>query len=113
MATKKKPKPESGPGSRQVDIKLPREMPGGKTTTLHPLVWLMRERLGEPFNEEGKPNKSDLARACGDVRPQSLYKWERLCKADRNFPLPILRAKQMAEFFSVKPGLFRPDIFGA
>ena len=64
------------------------------------------------YNESGKPNKSDLARALG-VRPQSLYKWERLCKADRNFPLPILRAKQAAEFFGVKPSLFRPDIFGA
>ncbi len=72
----------------------------------------MKDRLGEPYNEDGKPNKSDLARAL-NVRPQSLYKWERLCKVDRNFPLPILRAKQVAEFFAVKPSLFRPDIFGA
>ena len=100
------------PGSRLVVIKLPREMPNGKTTTLHPLTWLMREKLGEPRNEDGLPNKSDRARAL-DVRPQSLYKWERLCKEDRNFPLPISRAKEIAAFFNVKPSLLRPDIFGA
>ena len=106
----RKPKaPASRPeNSRLAIIKLPREMPGGKKTTAHPLIWLMKEKMGDR-------NKSDLARACGDkgVRPQSLYKWERLCRADRNFPLPILRAKQIADFFGVKPGLFRPDIFGA
>jgi DNA-binding XRE family transcriptional regulator len=93
-------------GSRLVEIKLPREMPNGQKTSGHPLLWLMREKLGEDRN------KSDLARAL-DVRPQSLYKWERLCKADRNFPLPTLRAKQIADFFGVKPSLFRPDVFGA
>jgi DNA-binding XRE family transcriptional regulator len=94
------------PGSRLVVIKLPREMPGGKTTSSHPLIWLMREKLGEDRKN------SDLARHL-DVRPQSLYKWERLCKADRNFPLPIANAKKIAEFFNVKPALLRPDIFGA
>ena len=110
----RKPKaPASRPeDSRLAIIKLPREMPDGKTTTLHPLTWLMREKLGEPRNEDGLPNKSDLARHL-DVRPQSLYKWERLCKADRNYPLPIIRAKEIAAFFGVKPALFRPDIFGA
>jgi DNA-binding XRE family transcriptional regulator len=99
--------PASRPeGSRLVIVKLPREMPDGKTTTTHPLLWLIRERLGEDRN------KSDLARDMG-VRPQSLYKWERLCKADRNFPLPAPRALQIAKFFGVKPTLLRPDLFGA
>jgi DNA-binding XRE family transcriptional regulator len=106
MAKKKAAAPARNDGSRLVEIKLPREMPGGKKTSGHPLIWLMKEKLGEDRN------KSDLARALG-VRPQSLYKWERLCRADRNFPLPTLRAKQVADFFGVKPGLFRPDVFGA
>ena len=109
MATKKKP-PARRPGTRLVDIKLTREMPGGKKTTAHPLLWLIKDRLDEPYNESGKPNKSDLARALG-VRPQSLYKWERLCKGDRNYPLPAVRAAQLATFFNVKPSLFRPDVF--
>ena len=107
MAKKKAaPAVERNDGGRQPVLKLTREMPGGKKTTAHPLLWLIKEKLGE------ERTKSDLARHM-DVRPQSLYKWERLCKADRNFPLPILRAKQVAEFFAVPPGMFRPDIFGA
>jgi len=93
------------PVSRLADVTLSKDMPGGKKTTDHPLVWLVREKMGER-------NKSDLARHL-DVRPQSLYKWERLCKEDRNFPLPISRAKEIAAFFNVKPSLLRPDIFGA
>jgi DNA-binding XRE family transcriptional regulator len=108
----RKPKaPASRPdNSRLAIVKLPREMPGGKTSTSHPLVWLMKDRLDEPHNESGKPNKSDLARYLG-VRPQSLYKWERLCRGDRNYPLPPVRAAQLASFFNVKPSLFRPDVF--
>lgn len=104
----RKPKaPANRPAnSRLAIVKLPREMPDGKTTSSHPLTWLMREKLGE------ERNKSDLARAL-NVRPQSLYKWERLCKADRNYPLPIPRAMQIAKFFNVKPTLLRPDIFGS
>jgi DNA-binding XRE family transcriptional regulator len=93
------------PVSRLAVVTLSKDMPGGKKTTDHPLVWLVREKMGER-------NKSDLARHL-DVRPQSLYKWERLCRGDRNYPLPIPRAMQIAKFFRVKPGLFRPDIFGA
>ena len=102
----RKPKaPANRPdNSRLAVIKLPREMPGGKTSTSHPFLWLMREKLGEDRN------KSDLARFLG-VRPQSLYKWERLCRGDRNYPLPAVRAAQLATFFNVKPSLFRPDVF--
>jgi DNA-binding XRE family transcriptional regulator len=103
----RKPKaPASRPeGSRLAIVKLPREMPDGKTTSGHPLTWLVREKMGER-------NKSDLARHMA-VAPQSLYKWERLCRADRNYPLPIPRAMEIAKFFNVKPSLLRPDIFGA
>ena len=106
MATKKAAAP-AAKESRLADIKLASTvMPDGKTTRMHPLVWLMKEKLGEDRN------KSDLARHL-QVAPQSLYKWERLCRGDRNYPLPIPRAMQIAKFFRVKPGLFRPDIFGA
>lgn len=77
-------------------------MPNGARTTSHPLVYLMQNKLIEP------DNKSTLARALG-VRPQSIYKWERACRKDRNFPLPVLRARQIADFFKVSPTMFRPD----
>jgi DNA-binding XRE family transcriptional regulator len=92
---------DSRTGSRQPILKLPRAMPDGKTTKLHPFTYLLRQR-------DEETTKSDLARHLG-VRPQSLYKWERKCEADRNFPLPVLRASQLAAYFGVPPTLFRPD----
>jgi hypothetical protein len=91
-------------GSRQPVLKLPRTMPDGTVTTRHPLAWAMANRL------PGDLTKSDIARRL-DIQPQSLYKWEAACRADRNFPIPILRAKQLAEIFQVTPALFRPDAF--
>lgn len=96
-------RPASGPGSRQPMLKLPSTMPDGKRTPLHPLIYLMRKHA-----DDDTGNKSDVARKLG-VRPQSFYKWERACKADRHFPLPVLRAQQLAEHFNVPPSLFRPD----
>ena len=49
------------PVSRLAVVTLSKDMPGGKKTTDHPLVWLVREKMGER-------NKSDLARHL-DVRP--------------------------------------------
>jgi DNA-binding XRE family transcriptional regulator len=97
-------RPTSGKGSRQPVIKLPTLMPDGSKTTKHPLVWLMANRLPDDAN------KSTVAAALG-VRPQSLYKWEAAAEADRNFPVPILRARQLAAFFSVSPELLRPDAY--
>jgi hypothetical protein len=91
-----------GPGSRQPVLKLASVMPNGKRTTLHPMTWLMRER------EMTTTEKTALAKSMG-IKPQSLYKWELACALDRNFPLPILRARQIADYFKVKPDLFRPD----
>lgn len=82
-------------------LKLPTTMPDGKKTRKHPLLWCLEERLGDR-------TKSDAARMMG-VKPQSLYKWERLCREDRNFPLPLLRAMQLGKFFGVPHTLFRPD----
>jgi DNA-binding XRE family transcriptional regulator len=96
-------KPATGPGSRQPTLKLPVAMPDGKRTTLHPLLWCEQNRM---LNR----NKSDLARHMR-VRPQSLYKWERAARADRNFPVPPLRAMQIACFFDVTPSMFRPDVY--
>jgi DNA-binding XRE family transcriptional regulator len=104
-AAKRKPDGVRPEGSRLVVIELPKAMPGGKTTPGHPLLWLMDFKMKDR-------TKSDLAREMG-IRPQSLYKWERYCKTDRNFPLPGLRAAQIAKFFRVKPALLRPDLFGA
>lgn len=89
--------------SRQPVLKLPSLMPDGKRTKLHPFLWAMKNRFPEDMN------KSDIARRLG-VRPQSIYKWERACEADRNFPLPILRASQLADIFGVPPRFFRPDV---
>lgn len=111
MATAKK-KPEAlppvkttGKGSRQPVLKLPFVMPNGARIRIHPLLWLMKQYAEQ---QDSEWNKSELARRLG-VRPQSLYKWERACKADRNFPLPVLRAKQFAGIFRVNPAIFRPD----
>ena len=93
-------------GARQPKLALTHDMPKGQTTKGHPLIWLLANKMPRDAT------KSDLARSLG-VAPQSLYKWERLCRADRNFPLPTLRAAQIAAFFKVKPAMFRPDAFGA
>lgn len=100
----KKERPASGPGSRQPQLKLPTVMPDGTKIKMHPLLYLMRTSLHDN-------TKSDLARHMG-VRPQSLYKWESRCAADRNFPLPAARAAQIGAFFDVAPGVLRPDVFG-
>ena len=100
-----KPKGGGGPGSRQPVLKLPSVMPNGARIKKHPLVFLMDQYLrDDPDNR----SKSTLARMLG-VTPQSLYKWERACHADRNFPLPVLRAQQFAQFFKIPPATFRPD----
>jgi len=99
----KKEKPTSGPGSRQPTLKLPTLMPDGTKVRVHPLLYLLKTSMGGQ-------SKSDLARVIG-VKPQSLYKWETRCKADRNFPLPVTRAILIAGFFGVDPHLFRPDVF--
>jgi DNA-binding XRE family transcriptional regulator len=98
------PIPAKGPGSRQPKIKLPMLMPNGKKTTSHPLLWLLKERMPE------YATKSTVAQALG-VKPQSLYKWEHACRKDRNFPVPIMRAKQLGEFFNVPASMLRPDAF--
>ena len=96
---------ESGPGARQPVLKLPSTLPSGARIRNHPLLHLMSIHIGlDPANR----NKSSIAAALG-VTPQSLYKWERACRADRNFPLPVLRAQQLATLFKVPPAIFRPD----
>ncbi len=100
----KKTKPTSGPGARQPILKLPATM-GDKRITRHPFVYLLESYLKEDPEDH---NKSVLAKHLG-VRPQSIYKWERACRKDRNFPLPVLRAQQIATFFKVPPSTFRPD----
>lgn len=104
MATAK-PLKRTGPGSRQPILKLPSVMPNGKRIRMHPFIYLMKQHIDQ---HEGAVNKSELARSL-QVRPQSLYKWEKACTANRNFPLPVLRARQLADFFNVSPKLFRPD----
>jgi hypothetical protein len=93
---------ESGPGSRQPKLKLPLIEVNGKRSTLHPLTALMRLR-GMTTKD-----KTALAASMG-IKPQSLYKWELACAVDRNFPIPVLRARQLADFFKVPPATFRPD----
>jgi uncharacterized membrane protein len=89
--------------SRQPILRLPFVMPNGRRIKVHPLLWALQERMPPDTN------KSDLARNMG-VKPQSLYKWETACHRDRNFPLPILRAGQLARFFNLPAKLFRPDV---
>jgi len=98
-------RPTSGPGARQPVLKLPSVMPNGARTRMHPFLWLLQQ-----YEKQQGPdyNKSELARRLG-VRPQSFYKWEHKCAEDRNFPLPVLRAKQLAGIFRVSPATFRPD----
>lgn len=92
-------------GARQPVLELPTEV-NGKQIEVHPLLWAMENRMPKDAS------KSDVARTLG-VRPQSLYKWERACRKDRNFPVPILRAKQLAEVFRINPAVLRPDAFKA
>jgi DNA-binding XRE family transcriptional regulator len=107
MATKKKAAPAKRAAKKETESRQPvLDLTNGKTGKVHPLLWLVDNKLPKGSN------KSDLARHLG-CAPQSLYKWERLAKADHNFPLPVPRALQIAKYFRVKPGLFRPDIFGA
>jgi DNA-binding XRE family transcriptional regulator len=94
--------PTGGPGSRQPQLKLPVTMPDGSRAKGHPLLHFMGKKLIEGGT------KTDVAKVLG-VRPQSLYKWERECRQNRNFPLPVLRAKQLASYFNVPPAVFRPD----
>jgi len=87
-------------------VKLPRKMPGGKSTNKHPLIWLIENKLGER-------SKRALALTIG-VRAQTLYGWEREAEAyPRTFLLPGPRARAIAEFFKVPPALLRPDLWGA
>jgi hypothetical protein len=106
MSKTKVIRPEKGPMSRQPVLTLPRVMPDGTKTTKHPLIWLMDQRLPEDAN------KSTVARALG-IAPQSLYKWEAACRRDRNFPIPVARARQIGEYFGVPPAILRPDIYGS
>jgi len=87
-------------------VVLPRTMTGGLRTSLHPLLWCLKTRPGTvtPLTP-----KSSIAAMLG-VRPQTFYKWERLCRENRNFLLPAKRASQLAELFAVHPSMFRPDI---
>lgn len=99
------PRPASGKGSRQPVLELPVRMPDGTMSKGHPLLHLM-----ERHTADGVSVKARVAETLG-VRPQSLYKWERECRNNRNFPLPVLRAKQLADFFKVPPSVLRPDAF--
>lgn len=92
---------ETGP--RQPEIKLPTTIDGSQISG-HPLLWMMKHRMPEGYS------KSEIARKLG-VKPQSVYKWEASCRANRNFPVPIIRAKQLAEVFNVPPAVLRPDAF--
>lgn len=100
-APARKPRKPKGPppgtlGARQPVLKL--EHKDGA----HPFIWLLDNKLKRDHT------KSDLARVLA-VRPQSLYKWERACRANPDYPLPALRARQFATYFRVKPETFRPD----
>lgn len=92
---------ETGP--RQPQIELPTTIDGSKVSG-HPLLWMMKHRMPEGYT------KSEIARRLG-VKPQSVYKWEASCRANRNFPVPIIRAKQLADVFNVSPAVLRPDAF--
>jgi hypothetical protein len=83
-------------------VKLPATLRDGRRIKEHPLVWYVKHQMGER-------NKSDLSRHMG-VRPQSLYKWLAEGRKDRNYLIPATRAAQVAQFFGVHPGLFRPDV---
>jgi hypothetical protein len=83
-------------------LKLPASLPDGTRITIHPLVWYVKNKMGQD-------NKSDLSRHM-DVRPQSLYKWLAECRRDRHFALPLDRAMQIADFFGIHPRVFRPDV---
>jgi DNA-binding XRE family transcriptional regulator len=82
-------------------------MPDGSRIKMHPFLWLLKHH-GYLIDD----NRAELARRLG-VSVQSVYKWERQCAADRNFPLPILRAGQIAEIFKVPAALLRPTSPGA
>lgn len=97
------PRPASGKGSRQPILELPHKMPDGTMAKGHPLLHLM-----DKVTADGATVKARIADCLG-VRPQSLYKWERECRNNRNFPLPIRRAKQLADYFKVPPSVLRPD----
>lgn len=90
-------------GPRQPEIKLPTTIDGSQISG-HPLLWMMKHRMPEGYT------KSDIARRL-EVKPQSIYKWEASCRANRNFPVPIIRAKQLADVFNVPPSVLRPDAF--
>ena len=91
---------------KDATVKLPRQMPGGKVTNKHPLCWLIDNMLG-------KRSKRQLAIAIG-IRAQTLYGWERRAEAEpRHFLLPSLRARLIADYFEVPPGLLRPDLWEA
>ena len=90
--------PTKGKGSRQPILTL---APLGDES-IHPLIHLMDGKL--------RDTKSSLAAYMG-VDPHSLYKWERACRADPHFPLPVARARQLATYFKVKPETFRPDFW--
>lgn len=98
-----RPLRELATGPRQPEIVLPSTIDGSKING-HPLLWLMKNRMTEGLT------KSEIARRLG-VKPQSVYKWEASCRANRNFPVPIIRAKQLAEVFNVPPSVLRPDAF--
>lgn len=76
----------------------------GKVSSKHPLLVLL---------EKAEPGTHVALARHMDVRPQSLSKWRAQCRADRNFRLPALRAKQAAEFFGLSPSAFRPDLYPA
>ena len=87
-------------------VKLPRKMPGGRSTNKHPLCWLIDNKLGER-------SKRQLAIAVG-VRAQTLYGWERGAEAaPAALPAAGPRARAIADYFKVSPALLRPDLWGA
>jgi hypothetical protein len=96
--------PPGGPGSRQPVLQLPSTMPNGSVVEEHPLLWAMTYKMPRDST------KSDIARAMG-IKPQSLYKWEAACRRNRNFPVPILRAQQLAKVLRIPASLLRPDAF--
>ena len=76
----------------------------GKGGRQHPLNFLIANKL------DGR-SKRQLALDIG-IRAQTLYGWEREARENpRTFLLPSIRARQIAEWFGVKPALLRPDLW--
>jgi len=93
------------PKKARVRVDLPRVTPEGRRTDLHPLAWLVKHRMPEECS------KADAARAAG-VDVHSFYIMLRQADDDpRHYPVPSIRARKLARFFSVRPAYLRPDVF--